>query len=404
MGKDTSPYVIGGYWLDKRRDGRSPDIWQIARYDAKARSDVYRSTKCRELDDAIGVIHAFVEKERAKGHQPVEAAAVLPQLILYYDEHGSQTKNPDTIAGSLRHFIGFVMQDEVGARVTVAQINKNLINRYIAWRMGPHGYSVPWRGKEYVHKSDGVKGESVQRNIEDLRAALNHAANNQRIPYVPKIPSVPKEKRSRARDTVMTIKEMGAALAFLSMDKSTWRWVVLMMTTASRPDACLAFDPAKQWRKDQCLLDMHPPAWDRTKKVNPVIPQIPELEPILNDWLADPHTPAASRRNAWRHMRTALGLSDMVVPKTIRHTLATLLRSRHIPQEQISALLGHAYENRTTAVYAKYDPAYLREASAMLSTIWGEIRASADQWFADHMRTKDGNGPTVVIDRKGVKR
>src|SRR3546814_4186133 len=35
----------------------------------------------------------------------------------------------------------------------------------------------------------------TQRNIEDIRAALNHAANNGRIPYVPKIPSVPKEKR-----------------------------------------------------------------------------------------------------------------------------------------------------------------------------------------------------------------
>lgn len=404
MGKDTSPYVIGEYWLDKRRDGRSPDIWQIARYDPNARSDVYRSTKRKSLDEAIGVIHAHVEKERAKGHQPVEAASVLPQLILYYDEHGCNTKNPDTIAGSLRHFIGFALQDEVGARVTVGQINKNLINRYIAWRMGPHEYSVPWRGKEYRHKSAGVKGESVQRNIEDLRAALNHAANNQRIPYVPKIPSVPKEKRSPPRDTVMTIKEMGAALAFLSMDKGTWRWVVLMMTTAGRPDACLAFDPALQWRKDQRLIDMHPPAWDRTKKVNPVIPQIPALAPILQDWIDDPHEQVDSRRNAWRLMRTALKFPFAYVPKTIRHTLATLLRSRGIPQEQISALLGHAYANRTTAVYAKYDPEYLREAAAMLSTIWKEISAAADQWLADHMRTKEGNGPTVVIDRKRKKR
>lgn len=400
MGKDTSPYVIGDCWLDKRRDGRSPDIWQIARYDPKSRSDVYRSTKCKALDDAIGAIHAHVESERAKGSQPVEAATVLPQLILYFDEHGSKVDSADTIAGSLRHFIGFVLQDEVGARVTVAQVNKNLITRYIAWRMGPHEYSLPWRGKEYVHRSKGVKGESVQRNIEDLRAALNHAANNQRIPYVPKIPSVPKEKRSLARDRVLSIEQMGAALAFLSMDKPTWRWVVLMMTTAARPDACLAFNPKTQWRESQRQLDMHPPEWPRTKKVNPVIPQIAALKPILKDWKADPHEAVASRRNAWRLMRSALNLPPDVVPKTIRHTLATELRSRGIAQEQISTLLGHAYGNRTTAVYAKYDPAYLREAAAMLSTIWAEIRAAADQWLADHMRTKEGNGNTTVIDRK----
>eukprot|EP00456_Euglypha_rotunda_P037839 TRINITY_DN29059_c0_g1_i1.p1 TRINITY_DN29059_c0_g1~~TRINITY_DN29059_c0_g1_i1.p1 ORF type:complete len:152 (+),score=10.67 TRINITY_DN29059_c0_g1_i1:83-538(+) len=150
-------------------------------------------------------------------------------------------------------------------------------------------------------------------------------------------------------------------------------------------------------------MDMHPPEWPRTKKVNPVIPQIPELKPILKDWQADPHEPVASRRNAWRLMRSTLKLPADVVPKTIRHTLATELRSRGIAQEQISTLLGHAYGNRTTAVYAKYDPAYLREATAMLSKIWGEIRAAADQWLADHMRTKEGNGNTTVIDRKAPK-
>src|SRR3546814_7655613 len=71
----------------------------------------------------------------------------------------------------------------------------NLIKRFIAWRSGAHSYAVPWKGKHYNHTSKGIKGESIQRNIEDIRAALNHAANSGRIPYVPKIPSVPKEKR-----------------------------------------------------------------------------------------------------------------------------------------------------------------------------------------------------------------
>src|SRR3546814_2206232 len=48
-------------------------------------------------------------------------------------------------------------------------------------------------------------------------------------------------------------------------------------------------------------------------------------------------------------------LPDNIVPKTIRHTVATQLRTRGVPQEQISTLLGHAYANRTTGVYAKYD-------------------------------------------------
>jgi len=326
---------------------------------------------------------------------------VVPQLFLFWDEHGSKVRKPAVIAGSLRAFIGFLMQDEVGPAMTVAQITPNVINRFIQWRLAPHSYSVPWRGKEYNHASQGIKGESIQRNIEDVRAALNHAAANTRIPFVPKIPSVPKDKRSQARDVVMTIQEMGAALAFLSMDKPTWRWVVLMMSTAARPDACLAFDPITQIKGGN--LDMHPKAWPLTKKRNPTIPMPSHLKPILKDWKADPHTIVKSRRTAWRQMRAALGLSEEVVPKTIRHTLATQLRTRGVPQEQISTLLGHAYGNRTTAVYAKYDPAYLREAIAVLSTIWGEIIAESDQWHADHLRTKEGNNPVSVIDRNGAK-
>lgn len=59
-------YVVGGYWLTKRRDGKAPNVWQIAR--KHNGSEVYRSTHTSSLDDAKSVIHAFVEKERAKPH------------------------------------------------------------------------------------------------------------------------------------------------------------------------------------------------------------------------------------------------------------------------------------------------------------------------------------------------
>ena len=50
MGRETSPFIVGDWWLDKRRDGKSPDVWQIASYDATSRSICYRSTRRRELD------------------------------------------------------------------------------------------------------------------------------------------------------------------------------------------------------------------------------------------------------------------------------------------------------------------------------------------------------------------
>src|SRR3546814_14275020 len=73
---------------------------------------------------------------------------------------------------------------------------------------------------------------------------------------------------------------------------------------------------------------MHPKDWPLTKKRNPTIPAIGPLLPILKDWKKDPHKIVRSRRTAWRKMREALELPDNIVPKTIRHTVATQLRTR----------------------------------------------------------------------------
>lgn len=58
--------------------------------------------------------------------------------------------------------------------------------------------------------------------------------------------------------------------------------------------------------------------------------------------------------------------------------------------------------NRTTAVYAKYDPNFLKEAKAVLTKVFREVEAEAKLWRADHLRTKTGNDPVTVIKR--VKR
>src|SRR3546814_10683469 len=75
-------------------------------------------SKRGDLEDAKGVLLAFVNQERAKGRQTAEEAGVLPQLFLYYEEHGKHVRKPDVIEGSMRSFIGFLMQDEAGLAVT----------------------------------------------------------------------------------------------------------------------------------------------------------------------------------------------------------------------------------------------------------------------------------------------
>lgn len=47
-----------GYWLTKRRDGRS-SLWMIARYQGRNRSTVYRSCRTSDLGAAVKKLEAF---------------------------------------------------------------------------------------------------------------------------------------------------------------------------------------------------------------------------------------------------------------------------------------------------------------------------------------------------------
>lgn len=302
------------------------------------------------------------------------------------------------------------MQDEVGAAATVSQATPMLFRRFVRWRMQPHSYTVFWDGQDMPVDSKGVKGESVQRNLDDIRAALNHAANAARIPYAPKVPSVPTEDRSPARDVRVTMEQLGAMVGFAASDTQTagepipadryyGYWLALMIATACRPEAALKFDPRTQWQGD--LIDLHPKGAKRTKKRNPVVPTIGPFRPALAAWRGENAISVLSRRTQWRTMRRALELPQDVIPKTIRHTIATEMRRRGVPGEQVSGILGHSAMNRTTEVYAKYDPAYLKEAKAALTTIFEEVSEHANRWRADHLRTKVGNNGVIVVARDG---
>ena len=82
-----------------------------------------------------------------------------------------------------------------------------------------------------------------------------------------------------------------------------------------------------------------------------------------------------SIKAAWRRTRAAAGLTPDVTPYTVRHTVATELRTRDVPEWEAAGLLGHRGGNRTTEIYAKYRPDYLSEARAAIDAWMKEIGA-----------------------------
>lgn len=389
-------YTVGNYWLTKRRDGKSPDIWQIAT--KRARTVVYRSTKCRSLEDAKAVIHSFEADQRSRKPQATEQAELLPHLFNYLREHGQDTQREDTIRSSFRAWIGFLMQDELGTGALVADLNKVSVARFRRWRMGPHEWNVEWGGKVYRHTSKGVSGEAVQRNIEDMRSALNHAEAAGRIPMRPRIPSVDKSLRSPARQHLFTPKQLGAVIAYADHEPQVQQWLLLMLATAARPDAALAFNPAKQVHGN--LIDLHPADAPRTDKRNALVPIIAPLRPVLEGWHG---LPVKSRKRWWRTMRIKLGIPATHVPKTIRHTVASHLRNAGVPGEQISGLLGHKDRDdslvSTSERYAHHDPLKMARTVKALTSLWREVITQADAWRADHLLTITDDNNKIVVAR-----
>lgn len=398
MGREEKRlYTVGRFWLARRE--RSPFI-QIRWYDERTKTTRSKSSGRRTLDDAIPVILAHHANDLADGRQEPSAALVATAIMQYWREHGRTRINSAATANSLRVFLAFIDRDAVTIAATVSDMKPEVFRRFMRWRMKPHNYEIEWQGEAYVHSSDGVSGESVQRGLDDVRAAFNHAVAEGRLPYAPKVPAVPTEDRSPPRDIRLTIDQLGAIVGYASYDIEALRWVLAMIATACRPDAVLKWNVAEQWKGRGPVFDTHPTGAPRTKKRNAVVPVIDEFRPWLEAWANYPHKPVKSRKRWWRTMRAALELPEGIVPKTIRHTVATELRARGVSLTDIAGLLGHTSESRITQVYAKYDPNRLGAAKETLSTVWSEVCASAHKWLTNHIRVSAGYKQPISVARK----
>lgn len=400
MPRDTSPYVVGEFWLDHRRDGRAKGIWQIAR--AERGTVIYRSTRTGELEKAKAVLDAHLFELRSLGKQQAHEANVIAHLVLYWKEKGRKAVNADQTGRSLRTFAGFLMQDTAGVGAVITDLTPSLFERFREWRMGPHSFDLEWFGETFDYASEGVAGATVQRNINDIRAAVHHAEANLRIPMAPRIADLDQRYQSPPRERVLSLDEMARIAWYASHNIDLFRFVALQFATAVRPQAALAFDPRTQFNAETGLIDLQPGASPQTKKRNAVLPAIRPLRHVLRKWASDKSTPVASRKTAWRIMRRTLGLSDDVHPKTIRHTVATILYADpNVPEREIVELLGHEGKlARTTRIYAKYDPARLSAVTKALTTLWVQVHKLSKEFASDHSLTTVGKGGKNVVERK----
>lgn len=142
------------------------------------------------------------------------------------------------------------------------------------------------------------------------------------------------------------------------------RFLMVMIGCACRPSAALELDGSRINRKEG-LIDLLVTGEAQTNKYRPTI-RLPSFidaiyhkENIVTQ--SDQVVNINNMRNrVWLKARESAGLDDLVVPSSIRHTMAKWLRSQGVEAWAVSAQMGHSAKGHDiTEIYAPSDPAYL---------------------------------------------
>jgi len=206
------------------------------------------------------------------------------------------------------------------------------------------------------------------------------------------------------RDRVLTVDKLArlheAAVPHLR------DFILLSIGTCARPGAVLELT---RFQGDLAagLIDLNPPGRRQTKKRRPVVPLLSALRPIIakseGHLVTFRKRPMASVRRSWNEARERAGLDEDVVPYTLRHTAATEMSARGVPDGQVAVYLGHDMAgHHTTARYVRRRPEYLAEGAAALEAVIKEMGHRGANSVAHGWKPVQRSGCVQVPKSEGV--
>lgn len=301
---------------------------------------------------------------------PEDARVRARELILQGVEIRDAAPNEITVADVLDRY-----RLQRGEKLAGADVMRRSIALWKQWwgartvsdaTIGVQEDFVAWlRGKGY---SEGY----VRRVLGVGKAALNRAWKRGEVRQVPfvELPPITEHFEHYARRGQLV------ALLNAAMPEHIWTYIMIRLCTGCRGDAALDLQPF-QVDRDAKLIRLNPPGRAQTKKYRAVVPLCDTLAAVLESTGAKTHyvnwhgAQVESIKTTWRKIRAAAGLPAWFAPKVLRHTVATELRRRGVPDWEASGLLGHR-KGGTTEIYAKFSPDYL-----------GKARVALDEWMQD---------------------
>lgn len=345
----SQDFRIGKYFLGNPKPP-SP-FFRVCWFDAATRQTRGRSLGTSDLRAAKVAMAAFVTREgEMREHRP-EDLPVATALERYWHRKAKSLPSADQAKIASRLIV------EHFDAATVAELTRPAQERFVA---------------NLRAKAQG--GSYISRTLSVLRAALNDCHKHGELTAAPFVLDV---EHGEPRERVLTVAELAQLWDAIEGDDHLRWFVLIALSTAARPGAILELTRF-QIDLDRGRIDLNPPGRPQTKKRRAVVP----ITNTLRAWLplaTGDHIvtyrgrPLQSIKTTWRRMRARAGFGPEVIPYTLRHTVATELRARDVPEWECAGLLGHRLGRGTTERYAKYRPDYLGQAARAIDELMSEI-------------------------------
>lgn len=279
-------------------------------------------------------------------------------LCDYLDTLRGKASHVNTLY-SLKHWREFLSLKQL---VYAHELRRRHIDEYVTWR---RQNSQGWRGGQ-------LSNATLNRELAVLRAALHRARLDERIEKHVEVSLLPSPGH---RERFLSQDEIARLLAACD-ERHVYRFVFFSLHTLQRPGAILGLH-REQVDLERGRIDFLPVRSIQTNKRRPIVPIGRELRAELEqamaesigghliEWMGEP---VKRMKRAFATACRRAKLSG-VTPYTLRHSGATHLAAAGVPLRQIAGMLGHSSE-RTTEIYAKHAPEFLKDASACLDGLF----------------------------------
>ncbi len=351
MAGKQDKFRIGAYFLARRSDGKN-DVWYRCWHDRRSRQVRRASLGTTDLEEAKLRLAQWVAANVRPARREAEEVTVAELCLTYFESYAKDLPSGGVIRRNLA-----IALERLPEGLAVADFGLD-VQQALARRLRAEGYH------------DGT----VKRIFTDLRSALRRAWKQGAIPYAPAFLQL---SEGEPRERILSVEEI-AQLWDQDMGQHLRMFLLLLLSTAARPKAVLELT---RFQVDlrRGLIDLNPAGRRQTKKRRPVLPLLDCLRPWV-DGAGEGHLvqyrgrPVKKINAAWRNARHAAGLDDDVVPYSIRHTIASEMQARAVPELEIAGFLGHTMPNvRSTGRYVKFRPDHLRNAAAAVAALISEI-------------------------------